>query len=392
MNTGTTTDIFDWPVFMRAKFKIRSRTVFYLIMPPVFSLCQLAEAQGVRTGADDTASYLPSLRGKRVALIANHTSLLSDSTHLLTFLLAKKIDIRAVWAPEHGFWGVEAAGVAFPDTIAGEVPVISIYRYRDTLPSRLTDSIDIIVFDLQDVGVRCYTYLTVLYQAVELCARTGTPLVVLDRPNPAGRRVDGPLLREEWRSYVGAVPVPLLHGMTMGELACMMVGEKWVQGQCSLKVVRCRGWDTSRPYMPRVAPSPNLRTLRAILLYPTLVLLEGTALSVGRGSEKPFEVACHGMLPGRCVEVEGQQCCGAHFGHVPVDSLYPAQLHMEWLVELYRSFPDKEKFFNSYFEKLAGDTLTRYLIERLAPPEAFRAVWEPALEEFRRRRRPYLLY
>lgn len=352
----------------------------------------LAVAQNLRVGADDTARYLPLLAGKRVALIANHTSLLSDSTHLLLFLLARRINVKAVWTPEHGFWGVEAPGAAFGDTVVAGVPVISLYRYRDTLPSLLADSIDIMVYDLQDVGVRCYTYLTVLYQAVELCARRGTPLVVLDRPNPTGRTVDGPTLSKQLRSYVGAVPVPLLHGMTPAEIAKMIVGEGWIEGRCSLFVVKCSGWDTSRPYMPWVAPSPNLRTLRAILLYPTLVLLEGSVLSVGRGSALPFEVACHKKLTGMCLKVREENCCGAYLAHIPVDSLYPARVHVEWLVELYRQYPEKEKFFTAYFEKLAGDTLTRHLIEKLAPPEAFRAVWAPTVEEFRRRRQPYLLY
>ncbi len=347
-------------------------------------------------GAARLDKYLPKIKGKRVGIVMHHASLVGQRL-LVDTLHALGVQIRKIFVPEHGFLGSLPPGAEVQDTSYEGIPVISVYGKNKTFPPQLLDGIDILLFDLQDVGVRVYTYISTLYYAMDACARQGIPLIVLDRPNPNIDVVDGPMLRDSsLRSFVGVVPVPLSYGLTIGELAQMMNGEGWLPSgkRCSLSVIPVANYSRDSVYMPPVAPSPNLRTLRAIRLYPVLVLFEGTAWSVGRGTEAPFELICSAEVEGpQCWQRHGKPCCGYSFQHIPMDSLLQRKrLPWHWHVQAYQAYPDKAHYFNSYFDKLAGDRRVREWIAAGAPAEALQRLWEEDNRRFQQRSRQYYLY
>ncbi|HPV87782.1 MAG TPA: DUF1343 domain-containing protein, partial [Bacteroidales bacterium] len=255
----------------------------------------------LRTGAENTDTYLSLLEGKRVGMLTNHTALI-DETHLVDSLISLGVDIRMIFAPEHGFRGNEDAGTRIDHHTDGAtgVPIVSVYGAGFIPADSLMQQLDIAIFDIQDVGLRFYTYLSSMYYFMVACARNDVPLIVLDRPNPNGHIVSGPVLDMQYRSFVGIIPIPVVHGMTLGELACMINGELWLPDslQVSLTVVPCLNYTHSTHYELPVKPSPNLPNNRSIYLYPSLCLFEGTRVSLGRGTEFPFQVYGHPKMSG----------------------------------------------------------------------------------------------
>ena len=356
------------------------------------------------------SNYLPLVQGKRVAVVANHTTLVS-SKHLVDTLLSAGVAVKKIFSPEHGFRGDIEAGELignYTDKVTG-LPVISLYGgSKKPKPADLSD-VDVLIFDLQDVGVRFYTYISTMHYVMEACAENNKPLIILDRPNPNGFYVDGPVLDTAYRSFVGMHPVPLVHGMTIGEFAQMINGEGWLKGkiQCNLTVIPCKGYTHSMTTALPVRPSPNLPNHLSILLYPSLGLFEGTVVSVGRGTDYPFQVFGFPNFPDkgfRYIPVEkrgaslnppykGKPVYGIDLRDYSVNYfLDRREIILDWLIYSYNNYPEKDKFFNNFFNLLAGTSVLRQQIENGLTPSEIRATWQPALEQFKLLRKKYLLY
>jgi uncharacterized protein YbbC (DUF1343 family) len=329
----------------------------------------------------------------RFAVVANQTSMVGN-THLVDTLLALGADIRKIFCPEHGFRGTAEAGAHVNNSIDSKtgIPIVSLYGKNKKPTSEQLADVDYVLFDLQDVGCRFYTYISTLHYVMEACAEAGIPLMVLDRPNPNGHYVDGPVLdTAHYRSFVGMHPVPVVYGMTIGEYAQMINGEGWLKRgiKCNLGVFPMQGYKRdSVGYELPVPPSPNLRTAHAIALYPSLCLFEGTNCGVGRGTDYPFEWVTYGT---DTLDLR-QKICGG-LGSTSVAEPAPSAFSLKYLMEMYRRVP-KGKFFlkSNFFEKLAGNGELRKQIEAGMSEDDIRATWQPALDEFKKTREKYLIY
>lgn len=362
--------------------------------------------------AYSTEDYLGLLRGKRVAVVANQTSVIRTSsgeghTHLVDSLLSLGIAVERVFAPEHGFRGMQDAGEKVEDQKDSRtgLPIISLYGKNKKPTQQQLSGIDLVLFDIQDVGVRFYTYISTLHYIMEACAETGIPLIVLDRPNPNGHYVDGPVLEPGFESFVGMHPVPVVYGMTIGEYARMINGEKWLdQGRsCDLTVIGLKDYDHGSAYQLPVKPSPNLPNSKAINLYPSLCFFEGTTISCGRGTEMQFQVFGSPELPAdlypfsftpvpnfgaKSPKHQDKICHGADLRQAEDLS----RLNLNWLIEAYANHSDRDSFFNDFFARLAGTDRLRESIEKGLPEEEIREGWQEGLEAFRAIRAKYLLY
>ncbi|HLG02095.1 MAG TPA: DUF1343 domain-containing protein [Bacteroidia bacterium] len=363
----------------------------------------------IRTGAERTEIYLPWLKGKNVAVVANQTSLI-NKTHLVDTLLSLGVAVKKIFCPEHGFRGTADDGTTVKNSIDKKsgLPIVSLYgdHYKPT--ARDLKGIDVVVYDIQDVGVRFYTFVSTMSYVMEACAQQKKSFIVLDRPNPNGYYVDGPVLELEHKSFVGMHPVPIVYGMTIAEYAQMLNGEKWLDGgiQCDLKTVPCENYLHTDWYQLPVAPSPNLPNMAAVYLYPSLCLFEGTVMSVGRGTNLPFQVVGHPRLqnapftftpsprPGAKNPLYSGQICKGHDLH-NFATLYVRDykgIYLFWLKGSYKDLPEKADFFNSYFERLAGTgKLSQQIIEGKSENE-IRSSWQPGLDKFKAIRVKYLLY
>lgn len=359
----------------------------------------------IKTGADNSSAYLPLLKDKKVGIITNQTGILSDKTHLVDFLLEKKVNVQKIYAPEHGFRGTADAGELIKDgkdTKTG-LPIISLYgNNKKPKPEQLA-GIDVLVFDLQDVGARFYTYISSLHYIMEACAENNIPLIVLDRPNPNGSIVDGPILEKEHTSFVGMHQIPLLHGMTIGEYAKMINGEKWLKNgaECKLTVIPCLYYNREMAYSLPVKPSPNLPNDQSINLYASLCLFEGTNVSSGRGTEMQFQIYGSPFLPKSSFSFTPMPNFGAKdpmhngklcYGEDLTKIEKVKQLELKWLIKAYNSTSDKSKFFNDFFVKLAGTKKLREQIEAGIPESEIRKSWEKGLNDFKGMRKKYLIY
>ncbi|RYZ99988.1 MAG: DUF1343 domain-containing protein [Sphingobacteriaceae bacterium] len=364
-------------------------------------------------GADRTEHYLDDLKGKNVGLVVNQTSIIgTKKISTVDSLLKRGVQIKKIFGPEHGFRGNASDGATIDDATdaATGLPVISLYgkHYKPT-PADLK-GLNLIVFDIQDVGARFYTYISTLHYVMEACAENNIPLIVFDRPNPNGFSVDGPTLDTAFRSFVGMHPIPITHGMTIGEYSQMINGEKWLKNgvQCKLKVIQVANYTHNSSYTLPVYPSPNLNTQQSILLYPSICLFEGTTFSLGRGTQFPFQVAGHPALKSKFAysftpvsipgmsdnpPQKGNKCYGISLKNYDTGILKKTgKLNLTWLIELYNMFPDKKMFFNAYFTKLAGGNTLRKQIEAGKSEAEIRKSWEPALTNFKALRKKYLLY
>ncbi|WKL45231.1 DUF1343 domain-containing protein [Flavobacterium sp. ZE23DGlu08] len=359
----------------------------------------------IKTGADNYNHYLPLLKDKKIGVVTNQTGILSNKTHLVDFLLEKNIAIQKIFAPEHGFRGTADAGehlVDGKDSKTG-LSIISLYGDNKKPKPEQLAGIDIMVFDLQDVGARFYTYISSLHYIMEACAENNIPLLILDRPNPNVSIVDGPILETAYTSFVGMHPIPLLHGMTIGEYAQMINGEKWLKNevQCKLTVIPCINYNRKMNYSLPVKPSPNLPNDQAVNLYASLCLFEGTNVSVGRGTEKQFQIYGSPYLPKSDFSFIPKPNFGAQnpvyngiecYGEDLSTAKKVNQLELKWLIKAYQTTTDKSKFFNPFFTKLAGTKKLQEQIEAGTSEDKIRESWKKGLIDFKEMRLKYLIY
>lgn len=366
-------------------------------------------ADEVTVGAARTAEYLPKLRGKRVALFSNHTGMVGDR-HTLDILIDSGINVVNIFSPEHGFRGTADAGEHVGSSVDEPtgVPIASLYDGKKRGPSQeVMDGLDVIVVDIQDVGLRYYTYYCTMVDLMNAAAANGKEVLVLDRPNPNGMYVDGPILDMKYASGVGRLPIPVVHGMTLAELALMANGEGWLKdgAKAKLSVVPCEGYTHATRYRLPIAPSPNLRTMRAIYLYPSTCYFEATPVSLGRGTDMPFEVYGHPDMKGRDFEftprsVPGAKnppqldnlCHGVDLRAVSEEEAIAQGINLAYVIDAYRDLGMGDKFFRNFFELLIGRGDIRAMIEDGKSAEEIKATWAPDVERFREQRRPYLLY
>ncbi len=371
----------------------------------------------VSVGLADTAAYFPLLKGRRIALLTNHTSIAdlpgapgaesSGRVHLVDLLYRRGFEVTGLFSPEHGFRGRADAGESVSDSVdpSTGIPIRSLYNGNAQRPSDTAmRSFDVLVVDLQDVGLRFYTYHISMLRLMEACAACNKPVIVLDRPNPNGSHIDGPVLEKKYRSGVGMLPVPVLHGLTMGEIALMAVGEGWIP-PCALTVIPCRHYTHRTEYLLPVAPSPNLPTQRAVYLYASLCLFEGTPVSVGRGTDKPFECFGHPALRGfgytftprptagaQHPPLEGVECRGMNLSSLPLDEARAMGFSLRYVADALLVSGLGERFFTPMFEKLVGTAYVRSMLLDGASVEEIRARWQPDIDRYRRLRARYLLY
>lgn len=385
--------------------------VKFAVVLLLLAMCRPLFSQSIKVGAERMDEYLPLLAGKSVAVVANPTSCVG-TTHLVDTLLARGVNIKSIFCPEHGFRGQAEAGASVDNEtdVRTGLPILSLYgKNKKPTPDRLK-GIDIVIFDIQDVGARFYTYISTLHYVMEAVAENGLQLLVLDRPNPNGFYVDGPVLDLSYRSFVGMHPVPIVHGMTIGEYALMINSEGWLDGgiNCNMTVITMQHYTHDSLYRLPIAPSPNLKTPNAIYLYPSLCCFEGTTVSVGRGTDMPFEVI--GSPQYSCANGgefsfvpkpikgasqnplhNGKQCKGMDLRGEGYNIIATRKLDLSYLKAMYACAGD-DKFFNSFFEKLMGTAELRKQIMAGTPDEAIRASWQPQLDEFKTIRKKYLLY
>jgi uncharacterized protein YbbC (DUF1343 family) len=359
----------------------------------------------IKTGADNASVYLPLLKDKKIGVVTNQTGILSNKTHLVDFLIEKNIAVQKIFAPEHGFRGTADAGELIKDgkdTKTG-LPIISLYGDNKKPKPEQLKGIDILIFDLQDVGARFYTYISSLHYVMEACAENKIQLIVLDRPNPNISIVDGPILEKEFTSFVGMHQIPILHGMTIGEYAKMINGEKWLKNkaQCKLEVIPCIDYNRESVYSLPVKPSPNLPNDQAINLYASLCLFEGTNVSVGRGTEKQFQIYGSPFLIQSSFSFTPIPNFGAKepthkdklcYGEDLTKIEKVKQLELKWLIYAYNATADKTKFFNAFFTKLAGTKKLQQQIEKGISETEIRKSWVKGLEDFKKMRLQYLIY
>lgn len=385
--------------------------LLFTVFQPISLQAQSPESHSIIVGAERLDVLLPMLSGKQVALVVNHSSMVGK-THLVDTLHSLGVCISVILAPEHGFRGEADAGEHVQDgyDLRTGAAIVSLYgKHRKPTPEDLENS-ELVIFDIQDVGARFYTYISTMFYVLEACAEQGKEAIVLDRPNPNGHLLDGPVLDSRLSSFVGIAPIPIAHGCTVGELARLFVGEFWIYKPESLRlhIVPCLHYTHSTPYDLPIPPSPNLPTPRSVLLYPSICLFEGSTCSVGRGTEWPFEVVGHPDFPCDSFHFvprpnagnkyplhSGWLCGGWDFSKVSIDSLRAAkQLNLNWLLQFYQQFPNRPAFFreDNFIDLLAGTRdLHRQILEGKTEAE-IRATWAEDLAAYRSIRQKYLLY
>ncbi|WP_338811952.1 DUF1343 domain-containing protein [Bernardetia sp. Wsw4-3y2] len=373
-------------------------------------------------GAAQTEKYFNLIKNKRVGMIVNHTSVLyseTDSLHLVDFLLESDINIQTIFAPEHGFRGTASAGETIKngkDTKTG-IDIISLYGKNKKPSKQQLENIDVLIFDIQDVGARFYTYISTMHYCMEAAAEYKKQIIILDRPNPNGFYVDGSIRESKYKSFVGMHPIPIVHGLTIGELAQMIEGEKWLENEAKAKVqlgenltiISCQNYSHKDKYNLPIAPSPNLPTQNSILLYPSLCLFEGTTMSVGRGTDFPFEAVGHPNFPkqnstisftpkpnegAKYPPLENKLCYGIKYQTQKLENNFS----LKPIIEFYQTMKDKELankkdiFFNSYFNTLAGNDKLQVQIKEGLTEKEIKATWQKDLENYKIMRKKYLLY
>ncbi len=370
-----------------------------------------ANAQRIQVGAERISQYLPFIQGKSVGIVANQTSQIQN-IHLIDTLKSLRVKITTIFCPEHGFRGQAEAGALINNGADAQtgIPIVSLYGKNKKPTMEQLQSVDIVIYDIQDVGARFYTYISTLHYVMEACAENKIPLLVLDRPNPNGFYVDGPVLEPVYTSFVGMHPVPIVHGMTIGEYAQMINGERWLKDSvvCSLTVIPMLHYTHDSLYVLPIAPSPNLQTPNAIYLYPSICCFEGTDISVGRGTSMPFEIigsptynndskSIISFVPKSIKGVsenpmhKGKECKGLDLKGKGFEIIKTKQLNLSYLIDMYEH-TQHQIFFNSFFEKLVGTgTLRRQLQEGKSEME-IRESWQPQLDAFKKMRKNYLLY
>ena len=371
-------------------------------------IATFASAQ-IRVGAEMTDEYIPLLKGKKVALLSNHTGMVGNE-HTLDVMLKKGVNVTTIFSPEHGFRGKADAGEHVSSGVDSKtgIPIASLYDGKTRSPKKsVMDNIDIIVVDIQDVGLRFYTYYCTMVDLMNAAAKFGKSFMVLDRPNPNGMYVDGPILDMKYESGVGRLPIPIVHGLTMGEIAVMTNGEGWLKGgkKVPLTVIKCRNYTHQSRYELPIAPSPNLPNMKSIYLYPSTCYFEATPVSLGRGTDKPFQIYGHPNMKGYSFSftprsVDGAKnppqlnrlCYGVDLTNLSDEEIIAKGINLEYVIDAYNNLNMDDYFFRSFFEKLIGDGNIRKMIKAGTSADEIKATWADDVEKFKKQRKPYLLY
>lgn len=392
-------------------------SLFAIVFSALFSCAQTTQfpvastTVALTTGAERTELYLPMLKNRKVGVVANQTSIVGES-HLVDHLLKSNVDVNIVFAPEHGFRGEAGNGDKVADGRDAKtgIRIVSLYGKRLKPSADDLQDLQVVVFDVQDVGARFYTYISTLQYVMEACADAGIEVVILDRPNPNGHYVDGPVLKTGFRSFVGMNPIPIVHGCTIGEYAKMLAGEGWLKTEmrCNLTVIPMLNYSHAVPADISSRPSPNLTNMNAIRLYPSLCLFEGTHVSLGRGTDFPFEAYGFPEFPDRAFSFtpkeipgvatnppyEDTLCFGEDLRSFSMSStgISNSTISLTWLLKAYSSYPDKENFFNSFFNKLAGNSDLQQQMKQGISEDEIRKSWQKEISDYKVKRKKYLLY
>ena len=398
------------------KNHFRRMSAAILLLCGLLSVSCAKSEKRVILGDEQFDVYMPLLEGKRVAIFSNQTGLVGNTkTHILDTLIAKGVNVSAIFSPEHGFRDLADDGSHVADGVEPltGVPILSLYGGAggNHPTEEAMQMFDVLIVDIQDVGLRFYTYYITMCHLMDACAEHGKKMILLDRPNPNGMYVDGPILDMSLKSGVGHLPIPTVHGLTLGELARMAQGEKWLKAgnDCDLTVVPCKNYTHQTLYELPVRPSPNLPNMQSIYLYPALCGFEGTVVSLGRGTDKPFQQyghpemrACHTYsftpqsVPGAThPTLLGEKCYGKDLSTIPYDTIWKQQMSLAYVIDAYKCMKAEGKadgFFTSFFDKLLGQTYVREMIEKECSETEIRACWQEEVAEFKKRRQKYLLY
>lgn len=359
--------------------------------------------------AELTEEYIPLLKDKRIAVLSNHTGMVGNK-HLVDILVQEKVNVTSIFSPEHGFRGDADAGEHVSNSVDKKtgIPIRSLYDGNSRKPSKeAMDSFDVMLFDIQDVGLRFYTYYITMVRLMDVCAEYNKKFIVLDRPNPNGHYVDGPILDMKYKSGVGWLPIPIVHGMTLGELALMVNGEHWLSENriCDLTVVKCKNYTHKTLYELPIAPSPNLPNMKSIYLYPSTCLFEGTPVSLGRGTTYPFQVYGHPQMKGYTFSFTpksipgaknppllNQKCYGVDLRNISDEDIYKKGVDLSYIIDAYKNLNMGDKFFTPFFEKLIGVSYVRDMIKQGKSASEIKKMWKDDVENFKNQRKPYLLY
>ena len=373
------------------------------------TLVSLANAKRVITGDERMELYFHLLEGKRIALYSNHTGL-ANGKHIIDILKENKFDVTTILSPEHGFRGTADAGERVGDSVDEKtnIPIISMYKFgREGIDSTTAARFEILVVDIQDVGLRFYTYYITMWRLMDSCAKYGKLVIVLDRPNPNGFYVDGPILDMKYRSGVGWLPIPIVHGMTLGELALMINGEGWLtdKRKCELTVIPCKNYKHSTLYELPIPPSPNLPNIKSIYLYPSTCFFEGTVMSLGRGTSLPFQIYGHPDYKGgnysftpqsisgaKNPPLLGKKCYGVDLSDTDDKYIRKQGIDLSYVIDAYKNLNIGSKFFTSFFDLLAGCSYVREMIEQGCDADEIKARWQDDVTKFKKQRAPYLIY
>ena len=380
-------------------------TIFLLLI----SFVAFSQQNPVILGAEQTKAYLPILKNKRVALFSNHTGMVG-SKHTLDILLENKINVVAIFSPEHGFRGNADAGEHVSSSVDEKtgVPILSLYDGDLGRPGEANmRKFDILVVDIQDVGLRFYTYYASMVRLMDACAEYNRKMLILDRPNPNGFYVDGPILDMKYKSGVGWLPIPVVHGMTLGELALMTNGERWLPASrvCDVTVIPCKNYTHQTRYRLPIPPSPNLPDMKSVYLYPSTCYFEATPVSLGRGTDKPFQVYGHPNMKGYSFSftprsIPGAKnppqldrlCYGVDLSGKTDEEIWEKGIDLSYLIDAYRNMNLDDHFFRSFFELLIGTDYVRKMIKEGKSADEIKATWQDDVQKFKEQRKPYLLY
>ncbi|MDR2947976.1 MAG: DUF1343 domain-containing protein [Prevotella sp.] len=383
-----------------------------LINITLLFLCTLvinAQNGQVITGAESINEYFPLIKGKRVALVSNHTGMIKDQ-HVVDILVKENINVTAIFSPEHGFRGNADAGEHVASSVDKKtgIPIRSLYDGKSRKPSKQSmELFDVLLFDIQDVGLRFYTYYITMFRLMDVCAEYNKAMIILDRPNPNGHYVDGPIMNMKYKSGVGYLPIPVVHGMTLGELALMINGEGWLpeSKKCDITIVKCKNYTHKTMYQLPIAPSPNLPNMKSIYLYPSTCLFEGTPVSLGRGTSYPFQVYGHPQMKGYTFSFTpksipgaknppllNQKCFGVDLRNIPDENIYTKGIDLSYIIDAYKNLKMGNKFFTSFFENLIGVDYVRKMIVQGKSADEIKEMWKDDVEKFKQQRKPYLLY
>ncbi len=393
------------------------KTELFAFLMIIFVACSsMSESQKeagksrIILGAEQLDQYMSQLKGKRVALLVNQTSTIG-SVHLVDTLQSLGVDIQKVFAPEHGFRGDYSAGAVVSNGIDQKsgLPVVSLYGRNKKPTPQMLENIDVIIFDIQDVGVRFYTYISTMHYVMEACAEQNKKLIILDRPNPNGFYVDGPVLKKEYSSFIGMHPIPIVHGLTVGELALMIEGEAWLKNKvkCNFQIVPCKNYTHDSLYQLPIKPSPNLPNMNSVYLYPYLGLFEGTNVSIGRGTDFPFQVVGRPEFKGDYLFIprsipgvsdypkhEGKECGGFVVNDVNLPRFFEQpSLNLDWFLLFYaKNTPENGLYFKNFIFKLIGNSTFKDQVIAGLSAQEIKQTWQSDLEEYKAMRKKYLLY